>query len=66
MGAFATLAAAEERCKSQIAAGVWVVGHSERDANGVIKARFIRYMTTAGLATPARGGWEETDDDTVD
>jgi hypothetical protein len=65
MASFATQAACEERCKSQVAAKVWLVAHAEKDFSGTIKARFIRYMNAAGLTDPARGSWEETDDDTV-
>jgi hypothetical protein len=65
MSAFSSMAACEQRCREQVAAKVWVVAHSEKNQNGVIKARFIRYMNAAGLSDPARGGWEETDQDNV-
>jgi hypothetical protein len=66
MASFSTMAAAEQRCREQVAAGTWVVAHSERDKNGVVKARYIKYMNAAGLSDPARGSWEETDQDNVD
>jgi hypothetical protein len=66
MASFSTMALCEQRCREQVASGVWVVAHSERDKDGVIKARFIRFMNAAGLSDPARGSWEETDQDNVD
>ena len=63
MANFASLDAAGVRCRAQMAAKVWVVAHSEKDKDGVIKARFIRYMSPgSGLAN---GGWVETQDDSV-
>jgi hypothetical protein len=62
MASFATLAAAEARCRSQIAAKVWINAHAARNFNGAIIARFQRFMSPA---KPGEGGWVETTDDSV-
>lgn len=62
MALFASMSAAEARCKAQIAAKVWVNAHSARDMNGVIICRFQRYMSAT---QPGAGGWVETNDDSV-
>ena len=62
MAAFSSLALCEQRCRDQVANKIWLVGHSERDIKGVIKARFIRYMSPSA---PDNGGWVETDQDNV-
>jgi hypothetical protein len=62
MAAFATLSAAETRCKAQIAAKVWVNAHSGRDQTGQIIARFQRFMSPAQRG---EGGWVTTTDDSV-
>ena len=62
MAAFATLSAAEARCKAQIVAKVWVVAHSQRDRTGAISVRFQRYMSPTQRG---EGGWTETTDDSV-
>ena len=62
MAAFATMSAAESRCRSQMAAKVWVVAHAARNTSGQIIARFQRYMSPTQRG---EGGWVETQDDTV-
>lgn len=62
MATFATLSAAETRCKSQMVAKVWVVAHAARNQSGAIIARFKRYMSPTQLG---EGGWVETTDDSV-
>ena len=47
MAAFATLSAAETRCKAHVAAKVWGVAHAARNTTGAIIARFQRYMSPA-------------------
>lgn len=65
MALFASLSAAEARCRQQIAAKVWVVAHSARNVLGVIVARFQRYMATTSPTTQGHGAWTETDQDNV-
>jgi hypothetical protein len=65
MAAFTTLAQAEARAKAKVADGTWVVAHSERLFNGQIAVAYIQFMSTAGMADPARGGWKHTTDDSV-
>jgi hypothetical protein len=62
MSSFATLSAAEARCKSQMAANVWVVAHAARNQSGAIIARFQRYMSPTQRDA---GAWIETTDDSV-
>ena len=62
MAAFASLSAAETRCKAQIVAKVWVVAHAARNVNGAIIARFQRYMSPTQRG---EGAWLETTDDSV-
>jgi hypothetical protein len=62
MASFATMGAAETRCRAQIAANVWVHAHSQRDKTGVISVRFQRYMSPSA---PGEGAWVETQDDSV-
>lgn len=60
MAVFATLAAAELRCKTLMAAGTWIVAHSEVKMNGTIAVRVIRPMSPSH---PDYGGWVEITDD---
>jgi hypothetical protein len=62
MASFATLSAAETRCKAQIVAKVWVNVHAGRNISGAIIARFQRYMSPSA---PGNGAWVETDQDNV-
>ena len=62
MASFATMSAAETRCKAQVAAKVWVNAHAGRNAAGAIMARFQRYMSPF---QPGAGAWIETTDDSV-
>ena len=62
MANFASLSAAETRCKAQIVAKVWVNAHAGRNATGAIIARFQRYMSPTQRG---EGAWIETTDDSV-
>ncbi len=62
MAAFASLSAAEIRCKAQMVAKVWIVAHVARNNAGAIIARFQRYMSPTQRG---EGGWVETDQDNV-
>jgi hypothetical protein len=62
MAAFATLSAAEVRCRAQMTARVWLVAHSARNSAGQIICRFQRPMSPTQRG---EGAWQETADDTV-
>ena len=62
MALFASMSAAESRCRSQIVAKVWVNAHSARDNAGQIICRFQRYMSPTN---PGYGAWTTTNDDSV-
>lgn len=62
MAAFATIADAEARCRSQMTAKVWVTAHAGRTMSGQIICRFQRYMSPSN---PGHGAWVETTDDSV-
>jgi hypothetical protein len=63
MATLNTLAAAEDRCRSQMEAHTWIVVFAARAFTGAgYVCRFLRPMTTAFT----QGGWDETTDDTVD
>lgn len=62
MASFATMSAAETRCRAQIVAKVWVNAHAARNQSGAIIARFQRYMSPTQRG---EGAWIETTDDSV-
>jgi hypothetical protein len=60
MATLSTLAAAENRCRSQMEARTWIVAFAARAFTGAgYVCRFLRPMTTAFT----QGGWDETDQD---
>jgi len=63
MAAFATMTAAETRCKEQIVAGTWINAHSQRNETGTISVRVQRKMSPTN---PDYGGWTVITDDATD
>ena len=78
MAALASLQAADAICVTNMANKTWVEAYSERDKDGTIKIRFLRWINTAGENGPVTdvtsgtfdtmneiGAWDETDQDNV-
>jgi hypothetical protein len=65
MAAFASMEQAEARCKLRMTDGTWVVAHAQKNFNGVISVRVIRYMSGSAPAGLTQGGWVEITDNVV-